>query len=178
MTAVKKVERPATPRSNRKNFFLCCNNFVSNNYKNNCSFSFTASLWGNSNSLSKIVSSETRPYVSNNKKDSNLRSSLFYTSARHEKNEYDTRKTWETWVTNKQHERDISATRRTRLQHEWKILVLRYRKWKITRRETISFEELPFGNTLFPCQNALRKCTTKTEFSNGKSYVKRLYTRL
>ena len=31
---------------------------------------------------------------------------------------------------------------------------------------------------LFPCQNAFEKCTTKTELRNGKSYIKKLYTRL
>ena len=34
------------------------------------------------------------------------------------------------------------------------------------------------ANTSFPCQNAFRKCTTKTGLSNGKGYVKTLYTRL
>ena len=33
-------------------------------------------------------------------------------------------------------------------------------------------------NALFPCQNALQKCTTKTELCNGKSYIKTLYARL
>ena len=33
-------------------------------------------------------------------------------------------------------------------------------------------------NALFPCQNALQKCTTKTELCNGKSYIKKLCARL
>ena len=33
-----------------------------------------------------------------------------------------------------------------------------------------------FGKCLFPCQNACEKCPTKTEFCNGKSYIKKLYT--
>ena len=47
-----------------------------------------------------------------------------------------------------------------------------------TRRGTISFEEPPFGNALFPCQNAFKKCTTKTRLFNDKSYIEKLYTRL
>ena len=35
-----------------------------------------------------------------------------------------------------------------------------------------------FENASFPCQNALEKCTTKTELSNDKNYIKKLYTRL
>ena len=30
----------------------------------------------------------------------------------------------------------------------------------------------------FPCQNAFKKCTTKTKLFNGKSYIKTLYIRL
>ena len=56
--------------------------------------------------------------------------------------------------------------------------VLAIWQMKDIRRGTISFEELPFGNALFPCQNAFEKCTTKTELCNGRSCIKRLYTRL
>ena len=35
-----------------------------------------------------------------------------------------------------------------------------------------------FENASFPCQNAFEKCTTKTNLSNGKSYTKKLYTKL
>ena len=35
-----------------------------------------------------------------------------------------------------------------------------------------------FGNASFPCQNAFEKCTTKTGLCNGKSYIKKLYTKL
>ena len=35
-----------------------------------------------------------------------------------------------------------------------------------------------FGNASIPCQNAFENCTTKTELCNGKSYIKKLYTRL
>ena len=35
-----------------------------------------------------------------------------------------------------------------------------------------------FGNASFPCQNAFEKCTRKTGLCNGKSYIKKLYTRL
>ena len=30
----------------------------------------------------------------------------------------------------------------------------------------------------FPCQNAFKKCKTKTKLFNGKSYIKKLYARL
>ena len=45
-------------------------------------------------------------------------------------------------------------------------------------REIQGEEELPFGNASFPCKNAFEICTTKTELCNGKSYIKKLYTRL
>ena len=35
-----------------------------------------------------------------------------------------------------------------------------------------------FKNASFPYQNELEKCTTKTGISNGKSYIKKLCTRL
>ena len=47
-----------------------------------------------------------------------------------------------------------------------------------TRRGTISFEELPFGNASLPCQNPFKKCATKTNLFNDKSFIKKLYTRL
>ena len=35
-----------------------------------------------------------------------------------------------------------------------------------------------FGNALFTFQNTFEKCATKTELCNGKTYIKKLYTRL
>ena len=32
--------------------------------------------------------------------------------------------------------------------------------------------------TSFPCQNTFEKCTAKIELCNGKSYIKKLHTRL
>ena len=43
---------------------------------------------------------------------------------------------------------------------------------------TISFKELTFVNVSFPFQNTFEKSTTKTEIFNGKSYIKKLDTRL
>ena len=37
---------------------------------------------------------------------------------------------------------------------------------------------LPFGNASFQYQNAFEDCNTKAELCNGKSYIKKLYTRL
>ena len=41
-----------------------------------------------------------------------------------------------------------------------------------------NFEELTFRNALFPWQNPFEKCTIKSELCNGKSHIKKLYTRL
>ena len=46
------------------------------------------------------------------------------------------------------------------------------------RRKNNFILKLPFGNASFSCQNAFKKCTAKMNFLNGKSYVKKLYTRL
>ena len=46
------------------------------------------------------------------------------------------------------------------------------------KKEIILFEKLLFGNALFPCQNAFEKWTTKTQLYNGKSYIKKLCTKL
>ena len=118
------------------------------------------------------------------------RSSLIRnTSARHECDRSDTSVTRAAPV---RHEWNTSTTQTTRVWLESKILILittgtkknftplylLYGKWKITRRETISFQEIPFGNVLFPCQNMFEKCTRKTELFNGIRYIKKLYTRL
>ena len=39
-------------------------------------------------------------------------------------------------------------------------------------------EQFILRNASFPCQNAFEKYTTKTELCNGKSYIKKLHTRL
>ena len=49
---------------------------------------------------------------------------------------------------------------------------------RLLGEEEFHSKELPFGNASIPIQNAFKKCTTKTEFRNGKSYFKKLYTRL
>ena len=128
------------------------------------------------------------------------------TSARHERHKCEMSITNETWVRHKcntnearairvlqeEHESDTSATWVLHERQEWKILLLittqvktfscpyiyYIGKWKITKRGTISFKDLPFGNVLFPCRNAFEKCTTKTELFNAKSCIKKLYTRL
>ena len=47
-----------------------------------------------------------------------------------------------------------------------------YKKWNNFILSTT------FGNPSFPYQNAFEKCTTKTRLCNGKSYIKKLYSRL
>ena len=49
---------------------------------------------------------------------------------------------------------------------------------KFTRRGTISFEELSFGNISFPCQNAFETCTTKTELCAWTIWTLLLYLHL
>ena len=101
-------------------------------------------------------------------------SSLIYnTSARHERHKCNTSATLATRVRHERHACNTSAT-----QVIFTPLYLLYDKWKTTRRGTISFEELPFGNALFSCQNVLKKCTTKTKLFNIKSYIKKLFTGL
>ena len=105
----------------------------------------------------------------NNRKKSSL---IYNMSARHER-----------------HECDTSATQTTRVLHEWKVLILittrvktyfhtlKFTIWQVKDyKESNNF--IPFGNVSFPCQNASKKCTTETKLFNGKSYIKKLYTRL
>ena len=68
------------------------------------------------------------------------------------------------------------VTRVWRAKH-FHTLVFTIWQMKTIRRLTISFQELLFGNVSFPCQNAFKKCTTKTKLFNGKCYVNKLYTR-
>ena len=49
---------------------------------------------------------------------------------------------------------------------------------RLPGKEQFPFKELPLGNASFPCQYAFEKGTTKTELYNGKSYIKKLCTRL
>ena len=39
-------------------------------------------------------------------------------------------------------------------------------------------KKLFYRNNWCPCQNAFEKCSTNTELCNGKSYIKKLHTRL
>ena len=40
------------------------------------------------------------------------------------------------------------------------------------------FHSKEIGNASFPCQNVIENCNPKTELCKGKSYIKKLYTRL
>ena len=128
------------------------------------------------------------------------------TSARHERHKCNTCVTLATWVGHEWHEcytNDTSATLTTRLRHEfytndtslheWKILILIttwvkiyfhtfiFTIWQVENykeKEQFHSKSYFFGNISFPCQNAFKKCTTKTKLFNGKSYIKKLYTRL
>ena len=45
-------------------------------------------------------------------------------------------------------------------------------------KDSTESNNFTFGNALFTFQNTFEKCTTKTELCNGKTYIKKLYTRL
>ena len=80
----------------------------------------------------------------------------------------------------------------TRVRRDGKILTLITTRVKIFSHPRISYmvnegqqgeEQFQSKNYLsevasFPCQNAFEKCTTKTELWNGKTYFKKLCTRL
>ena len=94
---------------------------------------------------------------------------------------------------NKQHECHTSATWKTRVRHEWKVLILITTRVKTyfhtpilaigqmkDYKERNNFiQEVPFENVSLSCQNAFEKCTTKTGLCNGYiNYIKKLYIRL
>ena len=107
-----------------------------------------------------------------------------------------------TRVRQKRHKCDTSDTRTTQVRHECltndksATLVRNFDFDNDTNENTFSHpyitymanerlqeeEQFHSKNYLlvasFPCQNAFKKCTTKTELCNGKSYIKKLHTRL
>ena len=46
---------------------------------------------------------------------------------------------------------------------------LLYGKWKTSRKGTISFQELPFGNASFPCQSVFKSVPQKLNFLMAKA---------
>ena len=86
------------------------------------------------------------------------------TSDRRERHEWETSDMSATWVRHEQHESNTSETRAIGVQHKCDT--------------SIFILSTTFLNASFPCQNAFENCTTKTELCNGKSYIKKLYTRL
>ena len=86
------------------------------------------------------------------------------TSDRRERHEWETSDMGATWVRHEQHESNTSETRAIGVQHKCDT--------------SIFILSTTFLNASFPCQNAFENCTTKTELCNGKSYIKKLYTRL
>ena len=111
-----------------------------------------------------------------------IRSSLFYNTQVSDTS--DTSATRTVWVRRECYTNDTSAIRVKKFDFDNNTSENIYfshpciSKWEITRKRTISFSELAFGNVSFPCQNAFEKCKTKTELCNGKSYIIKLYTRL
>ena len=87
-----------------------------------------------------------------------------------ERHECHTSNTSVTGVRHKRHECDTNDTGAARVKNfdfdydtSKNIFLHPYIYYAMyTRRGTISFEKLPFGNAFFPCQNAFEKCTTKT----------------
>ena len=115
-------------------------------------------------------------------------------SARREQHECNTNYPSATRVRHEQHKCDASATRVLHEWHECDTSATRLKNFKfdddmsenIFSNSCIScmmHEKLKgekqfhsknyfFGNASLPHQNAFEKCTTKTELSNGKSYIK------
>ena len=122
-----------------------------------------------------------RSVKDNNKSIFRKWSSLIYNTS-------DTSATRATLMWHEGHKCDTSATRTTQVRHELLIL--------ITTRVKIYFHipiftmwqakdykgrnnfvlSTTIRNTSLPCQNEFEKCTTK--ICNGKSYIKKLYTKL
>ena len=100
----------------------------------------------------------------------------------HEWHEWDTSDMSSTRVLHEQHECDTSEkfliliTKRVKIHFHIPMFTI----WQVKDyKERNSFIlSTAFGNASFPCQNGFENCTTKTELSNGKSYVKKLCTRL
>ena len=132
--------------------------------------------------------------------DSKWSSLIYNTSTRHERHEYDTSNTNVTWV---QHKCDMGARWKTRVRHEcytnatsatrmkkfWFLVTTRVKTyfhvpictiWQVKdcKDRNNFILSTTFGKASFPCKSTFVKCTTKTEFCNGKSYVKTLYTTL
>ena len=111
------------------------------------------------------------------------------TRVRHKQHEC---KTSAARVLHKRHECNTSAKRTTRGWHKWTIFILittwvklYFHTLVFTIWQVNDYEErnnliltTTFGNTSFPCQNVFKNCTTKTKLFNGKSHVRKLYTRL
>ena len=85
-----------------------------------------------------------------------------------------------------------SATRTTRVRHEWNfdfgndtsenIFPHLYISYMVNERlqgeEQFHSKNDLLKNASFPCQKVLEKCTTKTELCNEKNYIKKLHTTL
>ena len=118
------------------------------------------------------------------------------TSATQVRHDCYTNDTSATWVLHEWHKCNTSATRTTRVRHECdtseKLLILITARVKtyfhihiFTIWQVKDYKErnnfilsITFRNASFPCQKEFEKCTTKIGICNGKSYIKRLYTRL
>ena len=121
--------------------------------------------------------------------DTSNRNATLALRVRHERHECNTSATR---VLHERHVEDTSATRTTQVRHEWKFLILitaQVKKYFHTPIFTIwqvkDYKErnnfilrTNFCKCLIPMPKCVKKCTTKTELFNGKSYIKKLYTRL
>ena len=131
------------------------------------------------------------------RKNTIKRSSLFYnTSARHKRHECDTNDTSATRVRQERHECNTSATRTTRGRHECctnDTSATRVRNFDFDNDTSENIFSHPYiwqmrdykersnfilRTTFWKCFVPIPKCIWKVHHKNGKSYIKKLQTRL
>ena len=111
--------------------------------------------------------------------DTSNTSATLVTKVQHQCNMNNASETWTTRVQQESHECNTSAARTTWLQHEWKTFILITTKvvfpyiFDISHIYYMANERLQGGEKF-----VFEKCSTKTEFCNSKSCIKKLYTRL
>ena len=110
-------------------------------------------------------------------------SSLIYnTSVRHERHECNTSDTSATRALHERQDCDMGEKNliliTTRVKTYFHIPIFTIWQEKDYKERNNFILSTTFGNASFPCQNTFEKCSTKTRLCDGKSYIKKLYTRL
>ena len=93
-----------------------------------------------------------------------------------------TNDTNETWVLHERHECGTSEKSliliTARMKTNFHTLIFTIWQVKDYRERNNFIRSNNFRNASFPCQNVFEKCTTKTDLRRGRSYIKKLYTKL